>query len=245
MTDLLSSDDDNDNEEPEQSPLHFLHIKGQIWKGFPHDILAYQHPNKVIYLDWTTICQWIKVKCQQTTTMFIPNVIIQCDTGQIVTPTSSITTSSQPISMVSIDSFVSEVQKRINQKRKHLQYKQEILRLIGLHHCIQPSIDIEHQCLHGLLYSCPFTIQCNYRLGNYKIDAYIPDLRLAIEIDEHNHKGYNADHEKTREREIRNASIVLLRFNPHQHKNPSETLVAEVWKKTLSPEMKAFVRLIV
>jgi hypothetical protein len=175
---------------------------------------------------------------KKLSTTYQPNALLQPN-GQLK-PFSC----SQQRSMIPYTELVTHIKRAIDRKRKHLEYKKELIASLGLSHLIQPALDIEHSCLGLLIHACPFTILTNYRLGKYKIDAYIPDLRLAIEIDEHNHKGYDENQEKTREREIRNSSMALLRFNPHQHKIPAETLVAEVWKKTLSPEMKAFVRLL-
>jgi hypothetical protein len=226
--DLLADDDDDDIE------------SNQIWwKGFPHDILGHII-NNIVYVDWITICKWIGIRPKpQHHQMLKPSILIDHTTGKYKTQSHD-----QPRAMIPLHSLVNQIKSCINRQRKHLEYKKEMLSKIGLGNVIQPALDIEHQCLGPLIHSCPFTILCNYRLGKYKIDAYIPDLRLAIEIDEHNHKGYNPNQEKTREREIRNSSMVLLRFNPHQHKYPAQVLVMEVWKKTLSPEMKAFVRLL-
>lgn len=207
------------------------------WKGFPHDIMGHRDEQGSVYVDWYTLCKWMGMKPKPLLTTFRPSILILHQTGELV-----LQRHDSLRSMVPLSDLVKEVQHVINRKRKHIEYKKELLQKMGLAHVIQPKLDIEHKCLGQLIHSCPFSIQCNYRLGKYKIDAYLPDLRLAIEIDEHNHKSYNPDQEKSREREIRNSNIVLLRFNPHQHKTPAESLVSEVWKKTLSPDMKAFVR---
>lgn len=211
------------------------------WKGFPHEIVGFKSLEGNLFVDWSTVCKWIGIKPTKMSLMkHPPNILIHHETGNVI-ETNSAWGLARP--MIPLNDLVKSVTDAINRKRKHIEYKKELLQKIGLAHIVQPQLDIEHKCLGTLIHSCPFSISCNYRLGKYKIDAYIPDLRLAIEIDEHNHKGYNADQEKSREREIRNSGMVLLRFNPHQHKNnPAEALISEVWKKTLSPDMKAFVR---
>lgn len=229
MADLLTESDD--------LLTDYLKLEGRIWKDFPHDIMGHIH-NDQVFIDWFAICKWLEIKPRKQSHEYKPTILVNHTTGEI-----SLARHEQPKVMVPLASLISHIQGGIDRKRKHLEYKKEIIQKIGLSHVIHPTLDIEHKCLGLLIHSCPFSIVSNYRLGNYKIDAYIPDLRLAIEIDEHNHKAYSVEQEKNREREIRNSSMVLLRFNPHQHKNPAEVLVMEVWKKTLSPEMKAFVRL--
>ena len=53
-----------------------------------------------------------------------------------------------------------------------------------------------------------------YKLGPYRLDMYIPELRIAIEIDENGHSAYAGADEQTREQHIESHGITLVRFNP-------------------------------
>lgn len=41
-----------------------------------------------------------------------------------------------------------------------------------------------------------------FRVGNYKVDFYIPLYRIAIEYDEHDHSGYDKNNEAIRQKYI-------------------------------------------
>jgi very-short-patch-repair endonuclease len=59
----------------------------------------------------------------------------------------------------------------------------------------------------------PFEFQ--KRVANYRIDLYLPNQKLAIEIDENNHADRDARYEETRERRIkRELGCKFLRINP-------------------------------
>jgi very-short-patch-repair endonuclease len=52
-------------------------------------------------------------------------------------------------------------------------------------------------------------------INNYRIDLYLPEYKLAIEIDEFNHNDRNIENELIRENYIKNVlSCKFLRFNP-------------------------------
>lgn len=52
--------------------------------------------------------------------------------------------------------------------------------------------------------------------GNYKIDCYLPQYKIAIEIDEYGHKYYNKKQEKEREKYIlKKLNCVFVRCNPN------------------------------
>lgn len=54
-----------------------------------------------------------------------------------------------------------------------------------------------------------------YKVKKYKIDCYLPDYRIAIEIDEDNHKSRNKEYEKERQIEIeKNLNCKFIRVNP-------------------------------
>lgn len=52
---------------------------------------------------------------------------------------------------------------------------------------------------------------------SYKIDLYLPENKIAIEIDEHGHSDRNQDYEQKREQDIVNElGCKFLRFNPDE-----------------------------
>lgn len=65
------------------------------------------------------------------------------------------------------------------------------------------------------------TLQINYELQyivyNYRIDCYLPELKIAIEIDEFNHQDRNLLQEKKRENIIKEKlNCIFFRFNPDE-----------------------------
>lgn len=67
--------------------------------------------------------------------------------------------------------------------------------------------------------------------GKYKIDIYLPDYKLAIEIDENNHSGRNKTKEKERETFIKNKlGCQFLRCNPDSKTFSIHKLTAQIIK---------------
>lgn len=102
---------------------------------------------------------------------------------------------------------------------------------------------VENEVLAVLSQCLPFKIEYQYRVGAYRLDAFIPRLRLAVQIDEHGHRGYDAGDEKAYDEALRDNNIVCLRFNPDQTfvgTSPAHALVRQVWERTLSPDFGAF-----
>jgi len=124
-------------------------------------------------------------------------------------------------------------------RRKTKQEKERVLAEFGiLDACVTGAIENEvlsvlHQCI-------PFSIELQYRLGKYRLDAFIPRLRIAIQIDEDGHKCYPENEEKEYDQVIRDAAMVLIRFNPDQHVEPGYALVKEIWARTISPDFCSF-----
>lgn len=129
--------------------------------------------------------------------------------------------------------------------------REEKLRLFGLFNVQLDEKEaenvqgpIENELLAVLSQCLPFKIEFQYRVGKYRLDAFIPRLRLGIQIDEHGHRGYNEAEEKEYDEVIRDHNIVCLRFNPDQKGLPGVSspyeLVRQVWARTLSPDFGAF-----
>lgn len=103
-------------------------------------------------------------------------------------------------------------------------------------------IPIAVRLLDFLQASCPYPIEREYRIDKYKLDGFIPRLRVAIEIDEHGHRAYDEQEEKTREQVIRDANMVLIRFNPHVKAaySTEAAFVLTVWKRLIDPAFYCF-----
>src|ERR1700733_8399951 len=63
-----------------------------------------------------------------------------------------------------------------------------------------------------VFYKEKYVIQQTF--GQYRIDLYFPDYKLAIECDEFDHKDRNKEYEKQREQFIKQKGVTLIRFNP-------------------------------
>lgn len=59
-------------------------------------------------------------------------------------------------------------------------------------------------------------IKLQFAVGDYKVDAYIPELKLAVECDEFGHQDIDLDYENERQLFIeKTIGCTFLRFNPH------------------------------
>jgi hypothetical protein len=104
------------------------------------------------------------------------------------------------------------------------------------------KVPIECAVLDVFVNACPFQVETQYRIGKYRLDAYIPRLKIAIEIDERGHTSYDQGEEKMYNTVLRDHNIVCLRFVPDE-KRPVPSglkLVSMVWRRTLSPDFKTF-----
>lgn len=99
-------------------------------------------------------------------------------------------------------------------------------------------VPIECEVLDLLERCIPFKMELQYRVGKNRLDAFIPRLRLAVQIDEHGHKNYPENEEKEYDEVLRDHNIVVIRFNPHAH--PPTELVKQVWERTISPDFVSF-----
>lgn len=68
----------------------------------------------------------------------------------------------------------------------------------------------------GMIARCiPFESIPQFNLGDYRIDLYFPDLRIAIECDENNHSAYDTTQEMKRHCFIREQlQCELIRYDP-------------------------------
>jgi len=104
------------------------------------------------------------------------------------------------------------------------------------------KVPIETKLLTALASCCPYRLEYQYRIDKYRLDAFIPRLNLCIQIDEHNHSGYDPEEEKQYNAVMRDHNVVCIRFNPHaKYAHPPELeLVRQVWERTISPDFTSF-----
>jgi very-short-patch-repair endonuclease len=103
-------------------------------------------------------------------------------------------------------------------------------------------VPIECSVLEIFTKACPFEVVLQYRMGKYRLDAYIPRLRLAIQIDENNHSNYCENEERQYNTAMRDNHIVCIRFTPDEDDPDSSglELLKIVWNRTLSPDFYQF-----
>jgi hypothetical protein len=104
------------------------------------------------------------------------------------------------------------------------------------------KVPIETKLLTELAACCPYPMEFQYRVGKYRLDAFIPRLNLCIMIDEHGHVGYDPVEEREYNTVLRDHNIVCIRFDPHAKyaQPPGLELIKRVWERTLSPDFKTF-----
>ena len=79
----------------------------------------------------------------------------------------------------------------------------------------------------------PFEFQKN--VNNFRIDLYLPDQKLAIEIDEHNHADRDPSYEKEREMYIKaQLGCKFLRINPDSEGFKLSTCIGRTMKEILA-----------
>lgn len=98
---------------------------------------------------------------------------------------------------------------------------------------------VECELLSKVKQALPFAMETNYRLGRYRLDAFIPRLRVAIEVDEDGHTHYDTDEENKRSEVMRDSNIVCLRFNPDLE-GDEFALIKKIWTRSLSPDFQLF-----
>ena len=79
----------------------------------------------------------------------------------------------------------------------------------------------------------PFEFQSN--VNNFLIDLYLPDQKLAIEIDEHNHADRDPSYEKEREMYIKaQLGCKFLRIHPYSEGFKLSTCIGRILKEILA-----------
>lgn len=74
-----------------------------------------------------------------------------------------------------------------------------------------------------------------HRVGNYRIDLYLPEVRLAVECDEQGHAPYDQNAERAREDAIRaSLGCTFLRFDPAEPGFDLARVVGDVLSRLLA-----------
>ena len=84
------------------------------------------------------------------------------------------------------------------------------------------------EILNKSLQPLAVSIACQYKVLDYRIDFYIPELNLAIEYDENNHSGYTYEQQEGRQLEIK--SILNCKFVRVSDKNDDHYNLGVVFK---------------
>lgn len=79
-----------------------------------------------------------------------------------------------------------------------------------------------------------YSLIYQYRVDNYFIDLYIPELNLAIECDENGHRFYDKQKELEREQYVKNKlGCEFIRYNPNDKNFKVTDVVNEIIKYAL------------
>ena len=80
----------------------------------------------------------------------------------------------------------------------------------------------------------PFRISKKKALNNFRIDLYLPDQKLAIEIDEFNHKDRDAHYEKERKRIIIEClNCKIMRIDPDSKDFKLSTCLGQITREIM------------
>jgi len=124
-------------------------------------------------------------------------------------------------------------------RRVSLAHMLRVFREFGLHvdETLLAQIDwtlpVEQNALEWLRRCLPSDqpLQTQYRVGPYKVDAYLPEYHVAVEIDEGGHERYPSEEEEKRQHTLETHGLQVVRWNPDEE--PAEILLRRVWQATL------------
>lgn len=168
----------------------------------------------------------------------IPNAVWNSETWEVYESDSE-----DPEYCVALTDFPKFVEWAQQRTRKTQAEKERNLKKFHIpFDAVETKVPIENEMLDVLQQVLPYKLEFQYRIGKYKVDAFIPRLRIAVEIDEQNHKGYNLNEQKEYEEVLRDANIILIRFNPHEKYNEKVpyALVKKVWERSIAPDFTTF-----
>ena len=67
-----------------------------------------------------------------------------------------------------------------------------------------------------------------YSIKNKRLDAYMPEYKIGIEIDKYNHKYRNFNYEESRAKMIENHEITLIGTNPDDPNFDIKNLIVQI-----------------
>ena len=119
------------------------------------------------------------------------------------------------------------VEKKIKSCRKSSKRFLEFKQKLGLDPDVvscdkQDIIKILHDKFEGE------TIITQYSIKNKRLDAYMPEYKIGIEIDEYNHEYRNFNYEESRTKMIEIHEITLIRTNPDDPNFDIKNLIVQV-----------------
>ena len=72
------------------------------------------------------------------------------------------------------------------------------------------------------------TIITQYSIKNKRVDAYMTEYKLELEIDEYNHEYRNLSYEESRTKMIKNHEITFIRTNPDDPNFDIKILIVQI-----------------
>lgn len=91
-----------------------------------------------------------------------------------------------------------------------------LLKALGVKSRQRTKIESEYLEIISSAFKGISPYQYQYEVQGYKIDLYFPELKIAVEIDEHNHGSYDGGSEALREFTIKQAlDCNIIKFNPN------------------------------
>jgi len=82
-----------------------------------------------------------------------------------------------------------------------------------------------------------------FPIGDYRIDLWIPSIRMAVECDENNHKDYDKNQEKEREDFITHAlQCSYIQYNPYAQDFNILDVICKLLKRLSCPAHQALLR---
>jgi len=150
--------------------------------------------------------------------------------------------SKSPCLMVPGSAVPALVSWSLSTSRKTKSEQSLLLERFGMGSEALTRVPIELLLVEELENTCPWIIKRQWYLDKWKMDVYIPDVKIAIQIDENGHGSYDGDDEKQMEQSLRSHGIVLFRFNPdlplEKDDHVCQRFIREVWRMTACPAVR-------
>jgi hypothetical protein len=97
----------------------------------------------------------------------------------------------------------------------------------------------EKDTLQSIARAIPFPSKSQFHVGDYRIDLYFPDLRIAVECNENGHESYDQDDERARRSFIRQQlSCRFIEYDPFQPGFSVLNVICQIVELLVSPEFQ-------